>query len=235
MRSFRILFLLSGIFIAHSAFAQIDHSAWDKLLSKYVSADGKVNYPGFKKDPLFAQYLTSLSKSKMSDKLSANEQKAYWINVYNAYTIKLITDNFPVKSIRDIEGAWDKKFIDIGGLKYSLNQIENEILRPRFKDARIHFGINCASISCPRLHNQAFTAANVDGLLQKLTAEFINNPSFNVIHASSPKISNIFEWYAADFGGVEGFATFINQYSRIKVNPNAVFFYMEYNWGLNGN
>jgi hypothetical protein len=235
MKSLKLIFLLCGFFSSVAIFAQIDHTLWDKLLSKYVSAEGKVNYQGFKKDPLFAQYLNILSKAKLSDKFSSNERKAFWINVYNAFTIKLITDNYPVKSIRDIEGAWDKKFIDIGGQKYSLNQVENEVLRPVFKDARIHFAINCAAISCPRLHNKAFTAANVEELLQKLTSDFINNPAFNSITASGAKISQIFEWYAVDFVGPQGIIGFLNTYAKVKANPNAKISYFEYNWALNAN
>ena len=139
------------------------HTVWDMMLKKHVSSTGKVDYDGFKSDPNFERYITILESANPNDpSWSSNDKKAFWINAYNSFTIKLILDNYPVKSIKDISSPWDKKFITINGENYSLNQIENDILRPTYKDARIHFAVNCAAVSCPKLHNRAFTAENLN-------------------------------------------------------------------------
>jgi hypothetical protein len=210
-----------------------DHSAWDALLSKYVSASGKVNYPGFKTDRAALEaYCNTLAAQTPQANWSRAEKMAYWINAYNAFTVLLIVDNFPVSSILKLDGGktWDVKRISLGGQKYSLNQIENDILRPQFKDARIHFAINCAARSCPPLLNKAYTAANLEQLLDTRTRAFLNNTRFNQISADKASVSKIFEWYAADFGNLRDF---INRYAATPLGPQASIQYQEYNWELN--
>ena len=117
----------------------IDHKQWDGLLQKYVSKNGKVNYKGFKKDGKALQvYLDNLSKNTPQRSWSKNATLAYWINAYNAFTVKLIIDNYPVKSIKDIKDPWDKEFFILGSKKYSLGEIEHKILR-KMNEPRIHF------------------------------------------------------------------------------------------------
>jgi hypothetical protein len=209
------------------------HDAWDKLLQQYVSAAGKVNYAGFKKDKAKLEtYLDILQKNAPQNDWSRAEKMAFWINAYNAFTVKLIVDNYPVSSIMKLDGGkpWDRKWINIGGKSYSLNNIENDILRPQFKDARIHFAVNCAAKSCPPLLNRAWTAANLESNFEKQARAFINNPNFNKISAKEVEVSKIFEWYASDFGNL---IEYLNKYSATKINANAKVKYREYDWALN--
>jgi hypothetical protein len=209
------------------------HEAWDKLLQQYVSAAGKVNYEGFKKDKSKLEaYLETLKKNPPQAAWSNAEKMAFWINAYNAFTIKLIVDNYPLASITKLDGGkpWDVKRISIGDKTYSLNNIENDILRPQFKDARIHFAVNCAAKSCPPLLNRAWTAANLEANFEKQAKAFINNPQFNKISEKSVEVSKIFEWYAADFGNL---VAYLNKYAATKINANAKIAFKEYDWGLN--
>lgn len=209
------------------------HDAFNTLLKKYVNASGEVNYAGFKKQKGdLDNYLKDLEENYVQNNWTRSEQMAYWINLYNAATIKLILDNYPVSSIRDINAGkpWDKRWIKVGSKTYTLNEIENSILRPKFADARIHFAVNCAAKSCPRLMNQAFTASNLNKLLDENARWFINNSTFNSISAKSVKISKIFEWYSADFGNI---IDYLNKYSTTTIKSNAKVTYEEYNWDLN--
>lgn len=213
--------------------AQVDHSTWNTLLQQYVSTSGKVNYAGFKKDQTkLDNYLNTLKSNHPSSSWSRNERLAYWINAYNAFTVKLIVDNYPVKSITNLHGGkpWDVKWIKIGGKSYSLNNIENDIIRPKFNEPRIHFAVNCAAKSCPPLLNKAWTASNLNSNLEKQTKKFINNSAFNQIGAKEVKVSKIFEWYAKDFGTL---VTYLNKYSNTKISTSAKVNYAEYNWALN--
>ena len=210
----------------------ISHQAFNNLLQKYVSNDGKVNYKGLKNDKAALEtYITTLAKKIPDNTWSKNAALAYWINAYNAFTLKLIVDNYPVKSITNLSGGkpWDVKNIELAGKKYSLNNIENDIIRPTYKDARIHFAVNCAAVSCPPLSNTAFTEANINDLLNTRTKIFINS-SANIITASKIRISKIFDWYKADF---EDVPAFINKYSTIKTITITGIEFNEYNWNLN--
>jgi hypothetical protein len=157
---------------------------------------------------------------------------AYWINAYNAFTVKLIIDNWPVSSIRDIHNGdpWNVKWIELEGKKYSLNQIENDILRPRYGDARIHFAVNCAAKSCPPLLNRAFTSEQLNAQLDQQARSFINSTQYNSISPQSIQVSKIFDWYAADFGNL---IDYLNQYSNTTIRSGAKVSFLEYDWGLN--
>jgi Protein of unknown function, DUF547 len=209
------------------------HEIWDGLLKKYVSAAGKVNYKGFKSETAkLDEYLALLAKNHPESAWSKGDQMAYWINAYNAFTVKLILDNYPQSSITKLHGGkpWDVKWIKLGEKTYSLNNIENDILRPQFKDARIHFAVNCAARSCPPLLNRAWTAANLNANLDAQAKAFVNNSAFNKLSADKAEVSKIFEWYAGDFGKL---VDFINKYASVKLKPNAKISYAEYNWALN--
>ena len=212
----------------------VDHSGFDKLLKKYVSSSGVVNYAGLKgsRSELNA-YLDIVSKKVPDSSWGRNESLAYWINVYNAYTLDLILTNYPTSSITNLDGGkpWDVKRITLAGKKYSLNDIEHTIIRPQFNDARIHFAVNCAAKSCPKLNNGAMTAANVNGTLESLTKQFVNNSAINTISSNSASLSKIFEWYASDFGDL---VTFINKYSSQAMQSGASISYVDYDWALNG-
>ena len=176
----RIVFLFSLVAIGltacavkdiQSASRSISHAGFDALLQKHVNEAGWVHYEGFIQDSTkFKEYLQLLSKHHPNDEnWSREEQMAYWINAYNAFTIQLITDHYPVAGIKDIKNGipfvntvWDIKFIRIEGVDYDLNNIEHGILRPKYQDPRIHFAVNCASISCPKLQKTAFTADQLE-------------------------------------------------------------------------
>lgn len=218
----------------HSLFATPpSHETWDALLKKHVSATGQVNYKGIKAEKSkLEDYLKILSTNAPEESWSKAEQMAFWINAYNAFTIKLIVDSYPIASITNLHAGkpWDQKWIKIGSKTYSLNNIENDILRPQFKDARIHFAVNCAAKSCPPLLNAAWTAANLNSNLDAQAKKFINNPAFNKLSEKKVEVSKIFEWYAADFGKL---IDFLNKYATTKVSAKAKVSYLEYDWGLN--
>ncbi|WP_234423438.1 DUF547 domain-containing protein [Aquimarina spinulae] len=210
-----------------------NHQSWNDLLQKHVSATGTVRYIGFKQDYLVLKsYLEALRKNIPAENWSKSDVLAYWINVYNAFTVKLILDNYPIKSIKDIKEPWDLRFFKLGNKWYTLNDVEHRILR-KMGDPRIHFGINCASISCPPLLNKAFTAQNVDHELEKLTIDFINDTKRNTITPSSVQLSKIFTWFAKDFKTEGSLIHFLNKYSRITINSNAKKSFKKYNWNLN--
>ena len=212
---------------------KVDHSIFDALLKKHVSSSGKVNYKALRSEvKLLDKYLEIIKTSEPTQAWAKKEKLAYWINVYNAFTLKLILDNYPVTSITSLHNGkpWDYKWIKIGNKTLSLNEIENDIIRPRFKEPRIHFAVNCAAVSCPPLSNMAYTAANLDKLLDSNTRKFVNNSKFNTLNENNIKISKIFEWYSVDFGGT---ISFLNKYSKVAIDKNAKVQYNEYNWALN--
>ncbi len=209
------------------------HDEWDQMLRQYVSSSGKVNYNGFKaSEAQLDQYLDKLSSNPIQSSWSRQKKMAYWINAYNAFTIKLILKNYPVKSITDLHGGkpWDVKWIKLGNKTYTLNNIENDILRPQYKDARIHFAVNCAAKSCPPILNRAWTADNLERNLEKQAKKFVNDKSFNAISSKKIEISKIFEWYSGDFGDI---VVYLNKYSNVKIDKGAKVSYKEYNWQLN--
>ena len=156
---------------------------------------------------------------------------AYYINLYNAYTVDLILRNYPTKSIKDIDSPWTKEFVKVGDTEISLGGIENSVLR-KMNEPRIHFAINCASISCPKLLNEAFTANKIEEQLERVTKEFVNSDK-NEISKNSVKLSSIFDWYKKDFKENGTVIDYVNQYSNTKINSGASVSYKEYDWNLN--
>ncbi|MFH6959564.1 DUF547 domain-containing protein [Flavobacterium aquidurense] len=211
----------------------INHSKWNTLLQKHVSNKGNVDYKGFQKDAdELKSYLDELAKNVPTKSWTKNAVLAYWINTYNAFTVKLILDNYPTKSIKDISDPWGKKFFTLGTKKYSLEEIEHEILR-KMDEPRIHFAINCASFSCPNLSNEAYTSATLDKQLTDAAKSFIADKTKNTITKDKVVISKIFDWFSGDFKKKGSVIDFLNQYSTLKINPNAKISYKEYNWKLN--
>ncbi len=222
-----IIFLL---LVSTTLMAQPNYKNYDAFLQKYVNSSGKVNYKKIKKSEVetLAKEFQAATPQKGWTK---NEQLAYWLNAYNLFTIKLIVDNYPVSKITDLDKGkpWDVKRIDLGGKTYSLNDLENEIIRPTFKDARIHFAINCAAKSCPPLYNKAFTSDKVQTLLEQRTKAFLTSKA-NVLSEKKVKISKIFDWYKSDFGTIN---VFLTQFSTVKVTKEATVEYLDYDWSLN--
>lgn len=209
---------------------------YNQILNNFVSSSGKVNYASIKTNKeMLGQAIQYFEENTPQSSWSKNQKLAYWINAYNLYTMKLVVDNYPVSSIKDIANGkpWDKKFIQLDGKTLSLNDIENGIIRKDFNEPRIHFAVNCASISCPKLLNKAYTSSNLNSLLESQTKNFINDNSMNKIGSSSIEISNIFDWYKADFIKTGTVIDFLNEYSSTKIEDNAKTSYKEYNWNLN--
>ncbi|MEI6410532.1 MAG: DUF547 domain-containing protein [Bacteroidota bacterium] len=221
----------------------VTHEIWDELLKKYVNTDGFVNYKGFLADTVrLNEYLHLLETAHPNDKnWSRDEQMAYWINAYNAYTVKLILRNYPVQSIKDIKrglafvnSVWDIQFIKIQGYTYDLNNIEHNILRPVFKDARVHAAINCASYSCPKLQREAFTAKRLNEQLDAAMRGFVNDPLRNRISAEKAELSEIFKWFKGDFERDAGsLRDFLNRYAVVKINDKTEISHIDYDWRLN--
>jgi hypothetical protein len=220
----------------------VTHELWDALLQKHVRTDGMVDYKGFVRDSNeLNRYLRVLESAHPNDKSwSRNEQMAYWINAYNAYTIQLIVRNYPVASIKDIKGGiafvnsvWDMKFIRIQGFTYDLNNIEHNILRPVFKDARIHAAINCASFSCPKLFPEAYTADKLDAQLDTAMRGFVNDRLRNRISPEKAEISEIFKWFKGDFERDGSLRDFLNKYSEVKITEKTDISHIDYDWALN--
>lgn len=218
------------------------HKEWDELLKKHVTTSGKVNYKGFINDSeKLNTYLKKLEKNPPKNEWKKNDVMAYWINAYNAYTVKLICDNYPVKSIKEIGGkipfvnsTWDIKFINIDGEEMDLNNIEHGKLRKQYKDARVHFALVCASKSCPILRNEAYTASKLDAQLKDQAENFLQDTFRNKVDKTNPKLSKIFDWYGMDFNTKNmTLIQYINQYSPVKIDKNAKIEYLDYDWGLN--
>lgn len=233
MKKFILLLCIS---ISANTFSQT--SILNTLLQKHVDEKGNVDYKALKKEEATLDtYLVFLEKFDTTNFDSENAEKAFWINVYNAYTLKIILSNYPLKSITNIkEGgktAWKISFVKAGGKTYTLDHVEHEILRKRFKDPRIHVGVNCASGSCPKLANFAFTAANIDASLETLMKEFINDSTRNKIGKKKVEISEIFNWFKGDFTADGTVIDYINKYSKVQVNKKAKIKYLPYDWSLN--
>ncbi|WP_209332640.1 DUF547 domain-containing protein [Lunatimonas salinarum] len=220
------------------------HALFDKLLQKHVSEAGSVDYAGFRADRAqLEEYLALLSEQAPDRQTwSEAEQLAYWINAYNAFTVKLIIDHYPVKSIRDIgpklsiplvQTVWHLEFFEIGGQKASLDEIEHAILRKEFEEPRIHFAINCASISCPALAREAYTADRLEEQLEQAARRFINDPTRNRIQSRRVEISEIFSWFKGDFTKSGSLIDFLNRYADVKIHSDARIGYLPYDWNLN--
>lgn len=229
---------------AQKAQAKPNHQLWTELLQQHVNAQGMVNYKGLIQDSAKLNvYLNELKAGVPNPKTwTREEQLAYWINTYNAFTVKLIIDKYPLQSIKDLNSTvaipmvnsiWDKRFFTLGGKRFSLNMIEHGILRDDYNEPRIHFAINCASISCPKLRLQAYTPESLEQQLEEQAYTFINNPAQNRLDATNPKLSSIFSWFSGDFEKKGSLIAFVNRYAETKINHDATVSYLDYDWGLN--
>ena len=212
------------------------HQLWDELLQKHVSNVGIVNYKSFKTDHKklldYIYVLSLLYKSDNFQSLSKNDKLAFWINAYNAMTVDLILRNYPVKSIKEIKDPWKQRLWKLTDIDYNLGEIEHQILR-KMNEPRIHFAIVCASVSCPKLQNKAFTASKLDEQLTNATREFLSDTSKNSIAQNNLELSKIFQWFSKDFKQNGSLIHFLNQYSNIKISEKAKIKFKDYNWNLN--
>jgi len=210
------------------------HQNFSQQLQRFVSEKGMVDYTGWKKEESNLDlYLNSLAQNPPEKNWSRSQKLAYWINAYNAFTIKLILKNQPVKSIRDLHNGnpWEIPWMKLGDQNYSLNQIEHAIIRPQFEDPRIHFALNCAATSCPPLLNEAFLPEKLDAQLEAQTREFINDPRFHQLSGKAFQTSQIFNWYGEDFGEL---IDFLNSYRNEKLATGTKITFAGYDWSLNG-
>jgi Protein of unknown function, DUF547 len=223
--------------------AGADHSLYSELLQKYVK-NGVVDYQGFKKEEAkLDQYLSILEKTD-TKALSRSDQFAFYINAYNVWTIKLILGAYPgIKSIKDLgsllKSPWKKKIARIDGDIITLDNIEHDILRPRFKDPRIHFAVNCAAKSCPPLRSEPYQGDVLDQQLTEMTEAFVNDPTRNRLEGNTLYVSSIFKWYSEDFN--KDIAGFIMKYAgrelkeRLQKHSTEIKVeYLDYDWSLNG-
>jgi len=200
---------------------------------EHVSNTGNVNYKGFKNNRKeHLNYIALLGKFMPNSNWSKEDKLAYWINVYNTLTVDLILRNYPLKSIKDIKTPWEQRLWKLGEKWYNLNEIEHQILR-KMDEPRIHFAIVCASYSCPKLLNKAYTAKNLEAQLTEATRNFLKDPERNNLTENNIKLSKIFKWFAKDFKTNGSLIDFLNTYSDITIVKNAKKSYKDYNWDLN--
>ena len=238
------------IFCSFASFAKSDNTTppsnklWTSILKKYVNEEGWVNYKGIIKDKeQLQEYLDLLTNNPPQKNWSKDDKEAYWINAYNAFTVKLIIDHYPVKSIKDIgpkhqipfvNTPWEKKFFKIGQRRYKLDRIEHHILRKQFGDPRVHFAIVCASRSCAKLRNEAYEGSRLNEQLNEQAKDFLTDKRKNKISAEKAELSSYFDWYKKDFKKKSGsIIVYINQYSPIKMNKDVKITFLDYNWDLN--
>ena len=249
LRIFYVLFGILFITSCHSTATTpigkkgtppLTHEAWDTLLKKHVDENGWVDYEGFiKNQEELEAYLETLSSSPPATDWPEEAKLAYWINAYNAFTVKLIVDNYPLKSIRELHTLpfvatiWHEDFFQIGGQPASLDQIEHSILRKEFYEPRIHFAINCASVSCPVLRNEAYEADKLERQLTDQAKRFLASPIRNNITVDKVELSRIFQWFKGDFTKEGSLIEFLNQYAPVKIHSDAEVSYLDYDWGLN--
>lgn len=241
-----LLFLSSSFFLqlpAASSAGEIDHSLFAELLQRHVK-EGVVDYGGFREDePMLDRYLDLLAKVKTED-LSRNEQFAFYVNVYNAWTIKLILSKYPdIDSIKDLGGLfqtpWEKKIVEIEGKTLTLDDVEHKILRKRFADPRVHFAVNCASKGCPPLRSEPYRGSHLDAQLDAMVSSFMNDPRRTRLEGQTLYVSKIFKWFSEDFTG--GLLPFVLRYAtgdfkdRLEAAKKDIRIrYLEYDWSLNG-
>lgn len=230
---------------------EVDHKVWQDFLDQYLHLDQsgqtfvdyqQVDMPNRSKLDGYLEYLTSLDPKA----LTKSQQMPYWINLYNAKTVRLILENYPLKSITKLGkgwfafGPWDDKVLSINNIELSLNDIEHRILRPIYNDARIHYAVNCASFGCPNLAQTAFTLENTQALLEQAAKDYINHSRGVQINegGKSLTLSSIYDWYQVDFGDntqalIEHLKTYAEPDLAAQLNDFSGSITYEYDWTLN--
>ncbi len=232
----------------HVSIDEIDHAALDRLLKKYVDKDGYVDYRTWYSSQedrqVLRDYLSQLSRANPSDESSHEARLAFWINAYNAVTLEGIMQVYPTSSIQDHTATlfgyniWKDLPLIVGSSRYSLEHIENQILR-RMHEPRIHFAIVCASISCPRLRNEAYTAVRLDEQLSDNATDFFARPQNLHVSGNTLYVSSILDWFKEDFGNSQSqrmtyLKPFLPKLARpIATRSGALVVYLDYNWNLN--
>lgn len=206
----------------------------DALFSKYVS-QGKVDYAAIKKAPKQLTDLLAKAKEIRVDKSNAKTYQAFWINAYNLATIKGVIDNYPLKSVMDVDGFFDKISYTIAGKSITLNDIENKMLRAEFHEPRFHFVLVCAALSCPPIISKAYRPETLEKQLQEQTEKALNNPEFVKLKGKEVLFSKIMDWYKEDFTrNGQSLIQFTNKYRKVMISEDLKEGFYEYDWTLNG-
>jgi len=241
----KVYFLFSLLFLSFKAQAfDHSHTPFNKVLEKYVRSQGAqtlVDYQGLKESPESLNgYLNNIGSVTESEyqNFSADQRLAFLINAYNAYTLKLMRDNWPVDSIKDLgsffSSPWKKEIFPLLGKKRSLDWIEHDTMRRRFDEPRIHFAVNCASLGCPPLRAEAFEASKLDVQLDEQARIFLNDRNENRIEGNTIKLSKIFDWYGKDFATNEKeLVGVLNQWRDQKFPENSKIEFLDYGWDAN--
>lgn len=227
----------------------IDHSLWQEVLDEFLLSDSEdginlVDYESLQSEPegliAYLQHMTELDPRDYN----RDEQFAYWVNLYNALTLKVIIDHYPIDSIRKISnsglpiGPWDNEVASIAGNTVTLNTIEHQILRAFWKDHRVHFAVNCASIGCPNIQADAFSAANTESLLESAARDYLQHPRGLSVQQDRIVLSSIFKWYRGDFGNTQNevldtLASYLDEQQRTEILSSSRKIDYHYDWSLN--
>lgn len=220
---------------------EVNHQPWQDFLNLYLIDEGEYSLVHYQKvtdsdKQQLKQYIADLA-AITPQTLRKEQQYAYWVNLYNAITVDIILANYPLKSITKLGGIfsfgpWGDDAVKIDGKTLTLNDIEHRILRPIWNDPRTHYAVNCASLGCPNLQKEAFTATNSDALLTKAAREFINSEKGLLITEKRSQLSSIYEWFADDFGGEDNLLEHLKQY-RSDLPPSLINIEYQYDWSLN--
>lgn len=236
-----------------AAASEIDD--YDRLLSRYVStsADGvnRVRYGDWKATPADVAALNQVVEAmerRAPSRMARDERFAYWVNLYNAVTLQIVLENHPVRSIRDIPsrtldprgltGPWRTPRVVVEGRRLTLDQIEHAILRPQFRDPRVHYAVNCASIGCPNLKTSAWRAETLDADLDAAARAFVNHPrGVSVDAGGKVSASSLYRWFASDFGGEAGVVAHLRRYASAALSARLTaargISSYDYDWSLN--
>ncbi len=227
----------------------IDHSQWQEVLDEFLISDSPIGVNLVDYDSLQSEaemlnaYLGDMTQLDPRN-YNRQEQFAYWVNLYNALTLKVIIDHYPVESIRKISssglpiGPWDDEVATIAGRAVTLNIIEHRILRAFWDDHRIHFAVNCASIGCPDVQEEAFTAANTESLLESAARDYLQHPRGLTFNEDRIVLSSIFKWYKEDFGNTQDevlktLAQYLEDEQRSQLLTRGKKIEYDYDWSLN--
>jgi hypothetical protein len=218
---------------------------YSMLLRQYVQ-NGSVDYAGLKAEAKrLDTYLNFLAHVEPAA-LSEPDQKAFYVNLYNAWTLKLVLTRYPkISSIKEtgtlLKSPWKTPLVRLGGQTLTLDEVENGILRARFKDPLVHFALNCASRSCPPLRAEPYEGSRLEDQFADQARAFLNDPTRNRVEGDTLYLSRIFDWYAKDFGGPRGVLAFLRRYAGPelkagldRLGPEPRIQYLDYDWSLNG-
>lgn len=251
----RLAASLGMICFAQASQGAPDDALYSALLRDRVSNAGLVDYAALKTDTRLRRYLASIAATDPADLTEPDARLAFWLNAYNAYTLKLVADHFPIRSIHDLATGgriigfvirrtpWDIAMAEVNGKLLTLNQIEHEMIRARFSEPRIHFALVCAALSCPPLRREAYEAGRLAEQLDDQGRRFLGDPTRNRFDPSARRaeLSRVFSWFAGDFGGTrEAVFSYVARYAPKDAQPSLHaepatwrLGYTPYDWGLN--